>query len=69
MMSPASPEIALEFGVTNSSVIALMTSVFVLAYGELSPSESYIINSSVQHLVHYFLGLAAKYLDVRGSYN
>ncbi|KAI0648903.1 MFS polyamine transporter [Trametes meyenii] len=32
MMAPASPQIAKEFGITNSSVIALLTSVFVAAY-------------------------------------
>ncbi|KAI0366301.1 MFS polyamine transporter [Pilatotrama ljubarskyi] len=32
MMAPASEQIAGEFGITNSSVIALLTSVFVAAY-------------------------------------
>ncbi|KAI0329280.1 MFS polyamine transporter [Cubamyces sp. BRFM 1775] len=32
MMAPASEQIAQEFGITNSSVIALLTSVFVAAY-------------------------------------
>ena len=34
MMAPAGEQIAGEFGITNSSVIALLTSVFVAAYGE-----------------------------------
>ena len=34
MMAPASEQIAQDFGVTNSAIIALFTSVFVAAYGE-----------------------------------
>ncbi len=37
MMAPASEQIAREFGITSSSVIALLTSVFVAAYGESCP--------------------------------
>ena len=33
MMAPASPRIAEQFGITNSTVIALLTSTYVLAYG------------------------------------
>lgn len=33
MMAPASDQIAAQFGITNSAIIALLTSVFVLAYG------------------------------------
>ena len=33
MMAPASDQIAQEFGITSSAVIALLTSVFVAAYG------------------------------------
>lgn len=33
MITPASGQVAQEFGVTNDVVIALMTSIFVLAYG------------------------------------
>ncbi|KAI0686159.1 MFS polyamine transporter [Earliella scabrosa] len=32
MMAPASPRIAEQFGITNSTVIALLTSTYVLAY-------------------------------------
>lgn len=32
MMAPASDQIAAQFGITNSAIIALLTSVFVLAY-------------------------------------
>lgn len=34
MMAPASQQIAGDFGVTDSAIIALFTSVFVAAYGE-----------------------------------
>lgn len=37
MMAPASDQIAGQFGITNSSVIALLTSVFVAAYGRSFP--------------------------------
>lgn len=33
MVAPATETIATQFGVTNTVVIAMMTSVFVLAYG------------------------------------
>lgn len=33
MIAPASDQLASDFGVTNNVVIALMTSIFVLAYG------------------------------------
>lgn len=33
MIAPASDQLAREFSITNSAVIALVTSVFVLAYG------------------------------------
>lgn len=33
MIAPASDQLADQFGVTNNAVIALMTSIFVLAYG------------------------------------
>ena len=32
MMAPAAAVIAKEFGVTNSTVVAMLTSIFVLAY-------------------------------------
>ncbi|KAI9066085.1 hypothetical protein FKP32DRAFT_417520 [Trametes sanguinea] len=35
MMAPASEQIAGQFGITNSTVIALLTSVFVAAYGNV----------------------------------
>ena len=33
MIAPASDTLAAQFGITNTAVIALTTSVFVLAYG------------------------------------
>ena len=33
MMAPAADIIATKFGLTNSSVIAMLTSIFVLGYG------------------------------------
>ena len=33
MIAPATDQLADQFGVTNNAVIALMTSIFVLAYG------------------------------------
>lgn len=38
MIAPASGNLAKEFGITNDVIIALTTSVFVLAYGA-SPSR------------------------------
>ena len=35
MMAPASDRIAAEFGVTNQTVIALLTSIFLGGYGAL----------------------------------
>lgn len=35
MVAPATEQIAREFGIQSSVVIAMTTSVFVLAYGEL----------------------------------
>ena len=35
MIAPASDQLAEEFGITNATVIALVTSIFVLAYGTL----------------------------------
>ena len=35
MIAPASDQLAQEFGITNETVIALVTSIFVLAYGML----------------------------------
>jgi hypothetical protein len=34
MIAPASPQVAAHFGITNEVVIGLITSIFVLAYGE-----------------------------------
>lgn len=39
MIAPASDKLAAEFGITNTAVIALTTSVFVLAYGARSPAS------------------------------
>ena len=36
MMAPAADIIATKFGLTNSSVIAMLTSIFVLGYGRRS---------------------------------
>ncbi|KAI0788016.1 MFS polyamine transporter [Fomes fomentarius] len=36
MMAPATGQIASEFGITNESIIAMLTSIFVAAYGESS---------------------------------
>lgn len=33
MMAPASQQIATQFGVTNSAIIAMMTTMFVMGYG------------------------------------
>lgn len=33
MVAPASDQLAASFGITNNAVIALTTSIFVLAYG------------------------------------
>lgn len=35
MVAPATLQIAGEFGVTSTAIIAMMTSVFVLGYGKL----------------------------------
>jgi hypothetical protein len=35
MVAPAANQLAGDFGVTNTAVIAMMTSVFVLGYGQL----------------------------------
>lgn len=35
MIAPASDQLAEEFGITSETVIALVTSIFVLAYGTL----------------------------------
>jgi cellulose synthase/poly-beta-1,6-N-acetylglucosamine synthase-like glycosyltransferase len=37
MMAPATPNIASEFGITNSAEAALVTSIFILAYGTCYP--------------------------------
>lgn len=37
MVAPATKQIAREFGFTNSVIKALITSIFVLAYGEHLP--------------------------------
>lgn len=34
MVAPATEQIAREFGITNTVIIAMTTSVFVLAFGE-----------------------------------
>lgn len=34
MIAPASGQLASEFGITNSAVLAMTTSVFVLGYGK-----------------------------------
>jgi hypothetical protein len=34
MIAPASAQVAERFGITNDVTIALVTSIFVLAYGE-----------------------------------
>ncbi|KAG5351217.1 hypothetical protein C0989_007368, partial [Termitomyces sp. Mn162] len=36
MVAPATLQIAGEFGVTNTAIIAMMTSVFVLGFGKPS---------------------------------
>jgi MFS family permease len=36
MIAPASDKLAAEFGIESSVIIALTTSIFVLAYGKLS---------------------------------
>ena len=41
MIAPASDQLAQDFGITSSVIIALTTSIFVLAYGTLM-SRSHI---------------------------
>ena len=36
MIAPASDQVAEQFGATNTVVIAMMTSIFVLAYGTVA---------------------------------
>lgn len=36
MIAPASDQLAEQFGITSSAIIALTTSVFVLAYGKFT---------------------------------
>ena len=55
MLAPVSSQIATEFGTTNSVLIAMFTSVFVLAYG------MYILF----HL-YYFMSLTASYITAFG---
>ena len=49
-MAPATPNISSEFGITSSAEAALVTSIFVLAYGAFSlpipPSEHSPLNSN-----------------------
>ena len=40
MVAPASDQLAAQFGITNSAIIALTISVFVLAYGKLKSTLS-----------------------------
>jgi len=58
-MAPATPNISSEFGITSSAEAALVTSIFVLAYGALSiplpfrtfPAE---LTQSLQRWVHWY---------------
>ena len=34
MMAPASAQVAKHFGITNSVLVAMATSIFILGYGE-----------------------------------
>jgi len=39
MVAPATVQIAHEFGITSTAIIAMTTSVFVLGYGKSKPYE------------------------------
>lgn len=43
MVAPATEQIAREFGITSSVVLAMSVSIFVLAYGEQSFLKSFRI--------------------------
>lgn len=41
MIAPASDQVAAEFGITSTVMIALLTSIFLLAFGEQKPEYQY----------------------------
>lgn len=43
MVAPATEQIAREFGITSSVVLAMTVSIFVLAYGEQTSLQSFRI--------------------------
>ena len=50
MMAPAADIIATKFGLTNSSVIAMLTSIFVLGYGG---RPRYVLCRLTDHIVQH----------------
>ena len=72
MIAPASDQVAMKFGITSPTIIAMTTSIFVLAYGE---SEAYLIivydfNIDLTKLLDlYFLDPSVSYTVVLEYYN
>jgi hypothetical protein len=54
MVAPASGQIAEDFAITSKAVVAMTVSVFVLAYGGVTPVYSLI---PIERLIKFYLAL------------